>query len=167
MKLREVTGWKQHELDLTSLEGAVDEDVLFGIVKEQDLIITFFGKDLDKILQQDVAQQIDKRLEVDIKQQDGTLGSGSKKLSKLFYDPIRKQLLGRSMTRVEVHWNKPRPGVAPSSTAGFYHWFLVSKGSSVILTKEHEPTAEKLHDMEQEGLINLRGYGGSGMWEET
>lgn len=167
MRLHEVTGWKQADFELTRLEGPVDEDVLFGIVKDNDLVITFFGRDLETVLQRDVTQQLHLWLTNSLKSQDGTLGSNSKKLAKLFYDPVRKQILGKARTKVEAHWNKPRPGVAPTSVAWYDHWFLVSKSATVILKPENAPTVARLKQLQDEdGMLDMHGFLGKEAWVE-
>jgi len=157
MKLREVTGWKQKEFELMNLEGGVDEDLLFDIVKENDLVVVFDKADLELVLgnvSAELSVYIQKKLG------DKLIGSNDKRLSAFYYDPIDKKLIGKAHVE-ESDWNNVK--------AKYTHWFFVTGypklGSSVTIMDDKDATDEELKKLVIEHeMIDLRQFISKAAW---
>lgn len=156
MKLSEATGWSQEELDLTMLdENGVDEDVLIDMVKDRDLILTFFGKDLDSMLEpafEVFAQRISKEVwDLD----RGHVSPDSKfTMTDFYYDPKKKELLGLIDCRADISFPGSRGMV------GFTRWFRITKTKTMLIKEKIGPGKPKNGPTEAELklMINLKWF---------
>jgi len=156
MKVNEVTGWKQGELDLTSLdENGVDEDVLLSVIKDNDLVLTFFGRELESTLTK-VAEVLHNRVSKQIWDDDQAyLHSNTKKLLDFYYDPKNKWLIGQAVMFADISF----PG---SSSIPFKYWFTITKQKVSLMREKYKPMPSELS-----GMINLRFFTAPEAWAHT
>jgi len=154
MKVVEVTGWKQSEFDLVKLDGYVDEEVLFELVKNHDLVLTFFGKELDDVLN-GLAKSLHDFISNKLKGEGETLSSNSKRLIALYYNPKQKTLIGKSSVLID------KASHAYTKFKINLNLFLISKEKIEVMEGQGKEVKQN-HQLCPAGsineLINLRSF---------